>query len=384
MTSPMNVLWYMCAPDGHYPWKPEGSRTVDYGYYRQLAQAYDHLGYTGALFATGAHDVWVLAAALLPHTERMKFLCAVHPGVIQPTLLAKMAATLQEFSGGRTLLNIVSGDAKMMGAYGLTMPHDERYEMADEYLTIFNRLMAGESVTQQGKYFPTVGARLALPVSAATAPPLWFGGSSDKAIDVAAKHVDTYLSWGETPEQMAEKVEKVRAKAAGYGRELKYGVRLYVIVRKTDEEAWAAAQDMYDQMDAASIAGNQKFVSNTDSVGQARMSAMHGGVKPDNLRDLEVAPNIWAGIGLVRPGPGSAIVGSPDTVIRTLEEYRKAGIDTFILSGMPLLEEAYRFGELVLPKLDVAREDVPAASGVAKKHFTWNTLFDRDLDARAS
>ncbi|MDQ0314962.1 LLM class flavin-dependent oxidoreductase [Amorphus orientalis] len=376
----MNVLWYMCAPDGHYPWTAEGSRTVDYGYYRQLAQAYDHLGYTGALFATGAHDVWVLAAALLPYTERMKFLCAIHPGVIAPTLLAKMAATMQEFSGGRTLLNVVSGDAKMMGAYGLTMSHDERYEMADEYLTIFNRLMAGESVTQDGTYFPTVGAKLALPVSESIAPPpLWFGGSSDKAIDVAAKHVDTYLSWGETPEQMKIKVDKVGERAAHYGRELNYGIRLYVIVRRTDEEAWDAARDLYDHMDADSIAGNQKFVGGTDSIGQRRMSEMHGGVKPDNLRDLEVAPNIWAGIGLVRPGPGSAIVGSPETVIRTLDEYRRIGIDTFILSGMPLLEEAYRFGELVLPKLDVTREEAPA-----KKHFTWNTLFDRDLDAKAS
>lgn len=376
----MNVLWYMCAPDGQYPWKPEGSRTLDYGYYRQLAQAYDHLGYTGALFATGAHDVWVLAASLMPFTERMKFLCAVHPGVIAPTLLAKMAATMQEFSKGRTLLNIVSGDAKMMGAYGLTMSHDERYEMADEYLSVYNRIMAGESVTQDGKYFPTVGAKLALPVSdTITPPPLWFGGSSDKAIDVAAKHVDTYLSWGETPEQMGAKIQQVKARAAHYGRELKFGVRLYVIVRRTDEEAWAAAADMYDQMDAASIAGNQKFVGGTDSIGQARMSAMHGGVKPDNLRDLEVAPNIWAGIGLVRPGPGSAIVGSPETVIRTMGEYQKVGIDTFILSGMPLLEEAYRFGELVLPKLDVTREEAPK-----KKQFTWNTLFDRDLDAKAS
>lgn len=370
----MNVFWYMCAPDGAYPWKPEGSRQVDYGYYRQLAQAYDHLGYTGALFATGAHDVWVLAGALLPYTERMKFLCAVHPGLIAPTLLAKMAATFQEFSKGRLLINVVSGDAKMLGAYGMQLPHDERYEMADEYMTIWHRLMAGESVTQQGKYFPTEGAKLALPVGTSIEPPpLWFGGSSDKAMDVAAKHVDTYLSWGETPEQIGLKVAEVKARAARHGRELKYGIRLYVIVRKTDEEAWAAANDLYAEMDDAAIAANQRFVSKTDSVGQQRMSEMHGGIKPDNLRDLEVAPNIWAGIGLVRPGPGSAIVGSPDTVIRTLEAYQAVGVDTFILSGMPLLEEAYRFGELVLPRLNVEREASQA------KNFTWSTLFDRDL-----
>ncbi|MGF9567059.1 LLM class flavin-dependent oxidoreductase [Neorhizobium sp. JUb45] len=373
----MNVLWYMCAPDGAYPWKPEGSRTIDYGYYKQLAQAYDHLGYTGALFATGAHDVWPLAGALLPYTERMKFLIAFHPGLIAPTLLAKMAATFQEFSNGRLMLNVVSGDAKMLGAYGMMLPHDERYVMADEYLTIWHRLMAGESVTHKGKYFQTEGAKLALPAGTdIQPPPLWFGGSSDSAIEVAAKHVETYLSWGETPEQMGEKVKQVKARAAEHGRELTYGIRLYVIVRQTDAKAWEAAADLYDQMDETAIAGNKRFVSNTDSIGQQRMSAMHGGIKPTNLRDLEIAPNLWAGIGLVRPGPGTAIVGSPDTVIRTLEAYRKVGVDTFILSGMPLLEEAYRFGELVLPKLPVERL-VPE-----RKQFTWSTLFDRDLSGK--
>ncbi|NTI44405.1 LLM class flavin-dependent oxidoreductase [Rhizobium rhizogenes] len=373
----MNVLWYMCAPDGAYPWKPEGSRTIDYGYYKQLAQAYDHLGFTGALFATGAHDVWPLAGALLPYTERMKFLLAFHPGLIAPTLLAKMAATFQEFSNGRLLLNVVSGDAKMLGAYGMMLPHDERYDMADEYLTVWHRLMAGESVTHHGKYFQTEGAKLALPAgSSIPAPPLWFGGSSDSAIEVAAKHVDTYLSWGETPEQMGEKVLQVKAKAAEYGRELNYGIRLYVIVRSTDAKAWEAAADLYEQMDDAAIAANQRFVSNTDSIGQQRMSRMHGGIKPDNLRDLEISPNLWAGIGLVRPGPGTAIVGSPDTVIRTLEAYQAVGVDTFILSGMPLLEEAYRFGETVLPRLPVERL-IPE-----KKQFTWSTLFDRDLSGK--
>ncbi|QND46291.1 LLM class flavin-dependent oxidoreductase (plasmid) [Rhizobium lusitanum] len=373
----MNVLWYMCAPDGAYPWKPEGSRTIDYGYYKQLAQAYDHLGFTGALFATGAHDVWPLAGALLPYTERMKFLLAFHPGLVAPTLLAKMAATFQEFSNGRLLLNVVSGDAKMLGAYGMTLPHDERYDMADEYLTVWHRLMAGESVTHHGKYFQTEGAKLALPVgSSIPAPPLWFGGSSDSAIEVAAKHVDTYLSWGETPEQMGEKVLQVKARAAAYGRELNYGIRLYVIVRSTDAKAWEAAADLYEQMDDAAIAANQRFVSNTDSIGQQRMSRMHGGIKPDNLRDLEISPNLWAGIGLVRPGPGTAIVGSPDTVIRTLEAYQAVGVDTFILSGMPLLEEAYRFGETVLPRLPVERLTPE------RKQFTWSTLFDRDLSGK--
>lgn len=372
----MNVLWYMCAPDGAYPWNPKGSRQVDYGYFRQLAQAYDQLGYTGALFATGAHDVWVLAGALLPYTERLKFLIAIHPGLVPVTLLAKMAATLQDFSRGRVMINVVSGDAKMLGAYGMDLPHDERYVMADEYLAVWHRLMAGESVTHAGKYVSVTGAKLAMPAGdGVPPPPLWFGGSSAPAMEIAAKHVDVYLSWGETPEQMGAKVEQVRRRADALGRTLTYGIRLYVIVRETDAEAWAAAQWLYDRMDDEAIAANQRFVGGTDSVGQRRMSAMHGGIKAPDLRTLEVAPNLWSGIGLVRPGPGTAIVGSPDTVRRTLDAYHKVGIETFILSGMPLLEEAYRFGELVLPHLPVEREVR------ATKQFTWSTLFDRDLSA---
>ena len=375
----MQVLWYMCAPDGAYPWNPKGSRQLDLAYFQQLAKAYDSLGYTGALFATGPHDVWVLAAALMPYTERMQFLCAVHPGLIAPTLLAKMAATFQEFSRGRLLINVVSGDAKTIGAYGMRLDHDKRYEMTDEYLGIFNRLMAGETVNHEGPYFSVQGAKIALPVGTSIPPPpLWFGGSSQPAIDVAAKHCDVYLSWGETPDPMAAKIAQVKARAAAHGREMTYGIRLYVIVRETDAEAWEAANWLYGKMDEVSVRNNQAFLGKSDSEGQRRMTAMHGGVKPENLRDLEVAPNIWAGIGLVRPGPGSAIVGSPDTVVRTLEAYQKAGIEVFILSGMPLLEECYRFAELVLPKLPVARETKEV------RNFTWQTLFDRDHAPKAS
>ena len=260
----------------------------------------------------------------------------------------------------------------------MNLPHDDRYDMADEYLTVWHRLMAGESVTYNGKYVSVTGAKLALPAGTAIPPPpLWFGGSSDAAIDVAARQVDTYLSWGETPAQMKQKVDQVKAAAARLGRELQYGVRLYVVVRETDAEAWQAVQWLYDRMDVGAIAANQRFVGGSDSVGQQRMSALHGGVKVADLRALEIVPNIWSGIGLVRPGPGTAIVGSPDTVIRTLEAYQAAGVETFILSGMPLLEEAYRFGELVLPRLPVEREIKES------KQFTWSTLFDRDLSAKA-
>jgi alkanesulfonate monooxygenase len=125
-------------------------------------------------------------------------------------------------------------------------------------------------------------------------------------------------------------------------------------------------------MDDDAIAANQRFVGGSDSVGQRRMSALHQGKRPARARDLEIAPNLWSGLGLVRPGPGTAIVGSPKTVIETLNDYASRGIDTFILSGLPLLEESYRFAEQVLPHLPVRRRET------AEKTFTWSTLFDRD------
>jgi alkanesulfonate monooxygenase len=376
MTAPLNVFWYLTAPDGEAPWTPSGARAINYRYLQQLARGYDHLGFTGALFATGAHDVWVLGSSLLPFTEDLNFLLAIHPGLIQPTLLAKMAATFQEFSKGRLLLNIVSGDAKMLGAYGMKIPHDERYQMADEYLTIFKRLFAGETVSYEGKYFSVEGAKLALPAGKSIAiPPLWFGGSSEAAIEVAAKHVDTYLSWGETPDEIEKRVQLVNARAQHYGRTLNHGVRLYVILRDTDEAAWAEVDRLLGLMDDEAIAANKRFVGGSDSVGQQRMTALHGGQRPARARDLEIAPNLWSGLGLVRPGPGTAIVGSPETVVKTLNDYAARGINTFILSGMPLLEESYRFAEKVLPQLNVRRQEVETQT------FTWSNLFDRDLSA---
>lgn len=120
----MEIYWYLTAPDGHQPWAASGSRQVNYAYFQQVARAVDHLGFTGALLATGAHDPWILGASLIPYTERMKFLIAIQPGLISPTLLAKMAVTFNQFSKGRVLLNVVSGDKNTLGAYGMHLDHD--------------------------------------------------------------------------------------------------------------------------------------------------------------------------------------------------------------------------------------------------------------------
>jgi alkanesulfonate monooxygenase len=369
----MEVLWYLTGPDGRYPWRADGARKLSYAYFQQLARAVDHLGYTGALLATGSHDAWIQGASLIPYTDNFQHLIAAHPPLLSPTLLAKMIATFDQFSKGRLRVNIVNGDAKLMAQYGVHLSHDERYAYTDEYLTVLGALLRGETVNFKGRHIHVVDAGVPLPPVQRPHVPLWFAGSSPAAYVVAAKHIDTYLSWGETPEQAEVKVRAVKALAASHGRasKISFGIRLYVIVRETEAAAWAAAQDIYDHMDEKAIAGAQAYVAGIDSIGQQRMSALHGGRKPKDLRELEIAPNLWAGIGLVRHGPGTALVGSAKQVLARIQDYRDAGHEILIVSGMPLLEEAYRFAELVLPHLPVER---PVETGVT-------SAFTKDRDA---
>jgi alkanesulfonate monooxygenase len=172
--------------------------------------------------------------------------------------------------------------------------------------------------------------------------------------------VDKYLTWGEPPEQVAEKLKKATTAAARKGRTLSFGIRLHVIVRETTEAAWAAADALISHLDDKTIAAAQQSFARMDSVGQQRMAALHGG-----RRDrLEISPNLWAGVGLVRGGAGTALVGDAPTVAARLAEYQALGIDTFILSGYPHLEEAYRFAELVFPLLDRAETGGPPWRGM--------------------
>ncbi|WP_285766765.1 FMNH2-dependent alkanesulfonate monooxygenase [Peribacillus sp. SI8-4] len=347
----MNVFWFIpTGGDSHYLGTSKGGRDVDFNYLKQLAQAIDSLGYQGALLPTGrsCEDAWVTASSLLAVTSRMKFLVALRPGLMLPSVAARMTSTFDRLSGGRLLINVVSGSnpAEQVGD-GITVAHDERYELTNEFLDVWRSLLAEEEVEYEGKHLHIDGGRLIFPSVQTPHPPVYFGGSSEKALSVAAKHCDVYLTWGEPVDAVKEKIDRVQALAEKEGRTLTFGIRLHIIVRETEEEAWQAANDLIKYVDDETIEAAQKELSKHVSEGQRRMLALSSGSK-DNL---EISPNLWAGVGLVRAGAGTALVGDPVTVAERLKEYQAIGIDTFILSGYPHLEEAYRVAELLFPHL---------------------------------
>ncbi|MCU4324738.1 MULTISPECIES: FMNH2-dependent alkanesulfonate monooxygenase [Acinetobacter] len=351
----MKIFWFIPTHgDSRYLGTSKGARQVDHAYMKQIAVAVDNLGYEGVLIPTGrsCEDPWLTAASLIDATKKLKFLVALRPGVTTPALAARMAATFDRLSGGRVLLNLVTGgDEQELKGDGVYEDHETRYKTATEYTTIWREILkrshTGESFTFHGERLSVDDAKLLYPPVQEPHPPLWFGGSSDAAIELATDQVDTYLTWGEPPAAVKEKIENVRAKAEAKGRKLSYGIRLHVIVRETNEEAWKAAEELIQYVDDATIAAAQAKFKQMDSVGQRRMAELHNG----DRSKLEVSPNLWAGVGLVRGGAGTALVGDPETVAARIQEYADLGIDTFIFSGYPHLEESIRFAELVFPLL---------------------------------
>jgi alkanesulfonate monooxygenase len=329
-----------------------GDRPASLGYLTQIARAAEQLGFLGALTPTGAwcEDAWLTTAMLAQTSERLKFLVAFRPGLISPTLAAQMAATFQWHSGGRLLLNVVTGgESHEQRAFGDFLDKDARYARADEFLQVVRGLWDGETVDLTGAHLRVQDARLArLPDPV---PEVYFGGSSPAAGAVAARHADVYLTWGEPPAQVAAKIAWIRELAAAHGRTPRFGIRLHVIARDTAAQAWAEAERLLAGLDTATIRRAQDGLARSESEGQRRMVALHSGGDRTGLRELEIAPNLWAGVGLVRGGAGTALVGSHTEIADRIAELGALGVDEFVLSGYPHLEEAYWFGEGVLPVL---------------------------------
>lgn len=381
----VKILWYLTAPDGQVPWEADGRWQTGYSHLQQLATTIDKLGYYGALLATGADEVNVLAASVLSVTQRMKFVAAVYPGLIKPSKLAQIAQTINRFSGNRLVYNAVNGNDKILPSQGIHLAHDERYEYSIEYWDAFKRLYAGSGDGYDGKYIK-IAPRPAEPASGSQrgAPPprhepfqLWGAGTSAAGVAHSVQTLDVYLSFANTPEKLGDKFRRVGAEAAKLGRKLEYGTRLQIIVRETEEEAWEYAEYLVSRTSVEYARQSierqlppgehfDTYVSPDPQVNR-NLEQIRAGRLP-KARDYEIYPNIWTGPALhgfnvLGPAQGTTLVGSAENVAVRIREFQAQGVGTFILSGWPLIEEAYRVADLLFPLLDLDHGfDVPLLS----------------------
>lgn len=325
--------------------EPDGFTYIDY--IAQVAKAAELAGFEGALLPTGP-EPWIAAAALARETRRIKFLIAFQATWTLPAYAAQQAAILQNLSHGRLDWNIITGgNPAAQRANGDFLAHDLRYKRTGEFLDIIQGLWENETFSYDGDVYQLENGALPRGLTHERKPSVYFSGFSDPALDVAARHADVYLNWAEPVEKLKPHMERVRELAARQGREVRFGIRIDLFARETEEAAWSELRRQYDRIDDKTSNFIKHFAAGSDSVGAARQTAYHQNAS--RFEDLIIGPNLWAGFGKAKPGPTIGLVGSHENVAERLVEYRDAGFSTFILAGNPHLEEALRIGQEVLP-----------------------------------
>jgi alkanesulfonate monooxygenase len=349
-TDALDLLWFcQLAADGEFLGAgPLRQPTLPY--LSSLVETAAEMGFSSLLTATNfhaEHDAWTASVATLARTQGAGLLVAVRPGMFNPAIFAKMAATAAALFPGRLRLNIVTGSNPAENAmYGDQESHDTRYARTREFMQLLRRLWTEPVVNFAGEFYRTEGAVLA--PKPAPAIPLYLGGHSAAAQQLTAELADVYLVWGDTLETISGHLATMRQHEQRAGRRVRYGLRCHVIVRETEAEAWEAAERLISRIDPDVRAAFVAAADRADSEGQRRQRRLASGPS------LVVEDHLWAGVGLARSGVGVAIVGNPEQVEAKLRAYQALGISTFILSGYPHLEECRRFGELVMPRLRAA------------------------------
>lgn len=332
----------------------QGERAPTLDYLRQIVRAAELGGFDAIMVptASGFEDPWLITSVLAQEVRRLKFLLTLRPGLELPAFTAQRAATLQQLSDNRLQLHVVSGSSRFeQRSLGDFFEHDQRYARTAEFLQLFQAVWAGRGGQHYGQHYR--GVDIAPFSPALQAPAIYFGGASPAAEQVAAQQAQTCLMWCEPPAMIAERIQRLRGLAAERGRSLRFGLRVHVFAAATSEAAWHHVEQLLEEIPAGAIDQAQRQMAAYESVGQSRQNRLVQG-RGRAARELEVAPNLWAGVGLVRGGAGTALVGSYTDVLERIEEYRALGVDTFILSGFPHLEEAIHLGSELLPRLRTA------------------------------
>jgi alkanesulfonate monooxygenase len=349
-------LWYIpnTVEPGH-----RGDDTTDgwgsLDFSTDLARTAEDHGWGGALIGTGwgRPDTFTVATALAARTTTFKPLVAARPGYWQPAHFASAAATLDQLSQGRLLINIVSG-VDDVEAYGdVEFDPARRYDRTKEFMQLVRRLWSEQNVTFRGEFFrvenSTVSQR---PYGAEDGrhPRLYFGGASAAAERVSATEADVQLFWGEPLDDIAGRIDRLKALAESLGREhapLEFGLRITTLVRDTTEEAWRDAEAKVALI-AKKAGADDPLLSNRGwrAVGQQRLFdlAQRGEVLDSCL--YTTPGKVGGG------GAGTTwLVGSADDVAAALQKYRELGITHFVLSDTPYKQEIVRIGDQLLDLL---------------------------------
>jgi alkanesulfonate monooxygenase len=313
-----------------------------------VAQAAEAAGFEAMLVPTGEMclDGWVVAASLAQHTERIKFMVAFRPGFMAPPVAARAAGSLDRMTGGRVLINVVTGGhPDELARDGDFLDHDARYDRTEEFLDVVLKSWHERHFEHEGVYFKVADGGINQRPIQKPHPRIYLGGASERAMEAAARWADVYLMWGEPVELMADRAARAKAMAAELGRVLEVGTRFQIVCRDTDDAARADAEDIVASISDSYRAYIEGFTTKTDSVGQLRQNALRG--ESEWLSDT-----LWNGFARARTGAAVALVGSGPSIKRTLDEYVAAGIDTFILSGYRHDHEAERVGRWLMPLLE--------------------------------
>jgi alkanesulfonate monooxygenase len=345
---PCEISWFsaLCDDDYEFLGVPDPMLKSSWEHCRDIVLQAEAGGFDNILLPSGYElglDTTAFAAGIAPMLRRMRLLMAVRIGEMWPPQLARQIATIDRMLGGRLTINIISSD--MPGEKLASAP---RYARTVEAMSILKTLLNGQPLDHDGEFWKLKLDPPRITTVSGKAPLLYFGGLSEDARQAAARGCDVFLMWPDKRETVAAIIADMTARAAKYGRTLKFGYRAHMIVRDTEAEARAAADRLLSKLDAATGEAIRAKSLDSTSAGVQAQAALREAASDDGYAEA----GLWTGVGRARSGCGAAIVGDPDQVLAKLNDYRSLGIEAFILSGYPHAAEADLFARHVLPKID--------------------------------
>ncbi|MFN3255686.1 MAG: LLM class flavin-dependent oxidoreductase [Ilumatobacter sp.] len=353
ITSPdvPEISWFsaLCDDDYEFLGVPDPALASSWEHCRDIVQTADRGGFDNVLLPSGYQlgiDSTAFAAAIATHTEHINLLLAVRMGEMWLPQLARQLASIDQFAGGRLCINIISSDMP-----GEALDSAPRYQRTREWMQTLRKLLNREAVDLHGDFVDlTVEPPRAATVDG-SCPPMYFGGFSPAAKDVAAAEADVFLTWPDTVSSVADTVTEMNTLARErYDREVLCGLRAHVIVRETEAEARAAAERLVSRLDPETGDAIRNKSLDAASVGVSRQADLRASSADDGF----VEEALWTGVGRARSGAGAAIVGDPDQVVAKLRAYQDAGVSAFILSGYTHQAECDLVARHVLPAIEHA------------------------------